>query len=194
MAIATQVTISTSNKVTFNYQSREVGVSLTYQLEREDTDVLEMVREKAGEVARAHQAVWQKMRDEKAAHKRSASRNGQAAVKPSAVAVNGAKPSEELSLTKVFQTASGVEAEQKDDEADEEVPHVPASDAQRRAIIALFNASPLTDDEFETLLHERFGWSTVDELSHPQASRLLVELQRTERERLARQRSERNGK
>lgn len=194
MAIATEVTISTGNKVTFNYQSREVGVSLTYQLEREDTDVLEVVREKAGEVARAHQAVWQKMRDEKAAHKRSANRNGQAAVKHSAVTVNGTKPSEDAASAVISQAANGVEAEQKDDESDEKVPHVPASDAQCKAIIALFNASLLTDDEFETLLRERFGWSTVDELSHPQASRLLVELQRKERERLARQRSERNGK
>lgn len=192
MAIATEVTISTSNKVTFNYQSREVGVSLTYQLEREDTDVLELVREKAGEVARAHQAVWQKMRDEKAAHKRSASRNGQAAVKRSAVPFTGTKPSEDSSSA--AQAKDTVKDEHMEDKSEEETPHVPSSEAQRRALIALFNASPLTDDEFETLLHERFGWSTVDELSHPQASRLLVELQRKERERLARQRSERNGK
>ena len=192
MAIATEVTISTGTKVTFNYQSREVGVSLTYQLEREDTDVLELVREKAGEVARAHQAVWQKMRDEKKSQKQSASRNGQATAKRSAVTTNGAKPTEEE--FSVAQAKATVEVEQKDDESDDELTHVPSSEAQRRALIALFNASSLTDNEFETLLQERFGWSTVDELSHPQASRLLVELQRKERERLARQRSERNGK
>ena len=192
MAIATEVTISTGNKVTFNYQSREVGVSLTYQLEREDTDVLELVREKAGEVARAHQAIWQKMRDEKAAHKRSASRNGHAAAKRSAVTANGAKPYEDS--PSIAQAIDSLEADKREDESEEETPHVPSSAAQRRALIALFNASPLTDDEFETLLRERFGWTTVDELSHPQASRLLVELQRKERERLARERSERNGK
>ena len=51
MAYATQLTISTGNKVSLNYQSQDVSVSLTYQLERDDGDVLHVVREKAAEVA-----------------------------------------------------------------------------------------------------------------------------------------------
>ena len=65
MAYAIQLTIGTGNKVSINYQSQEVSVSLTYQLERHETDVLQVVQEKAVEVAQAHQAAWQRIRDAK---------------------------------------------------------------------------------------------------------------------------------
>lgn len=194
MAYATQVTISTGNKVTFNYQSREVGIALTYCLESQDTDVLQVVKEKAMEVARAHQVAWQKMRDEKATQKRSTRSNGKAAPAIAAqqsmverAAVEGTVIAPQTSQQPVQNEVVGeVGAES------EEEPSVfqPASEAQRKAIYALFSASSLTDEEFEALLQERFGWSTVEELSDRQASSLLVELQRSERERLARQRND----
>jgi hypothetical protein len=65
MAYATQVTISTGNKVSLNYQSQEVSVTLTYQLEREDADVLAIVKEKTAELAEAHRSAWQILRDAK---------------------------------------------------------------------------------------------------------------------------------
>ena len=49
-----QLSISTGNKVSVNYQSQEVNVSVTYQLESEDTDLLSFARNKASEIAAVH--------------------------------------------------------------------------------------------------------------------------------------------
>jgi hypothetical protein len=54
-------------------------------------------------------------------------------------------------------------------------------------------SSQLSEEEFEALLRDRFGCSRTSELSRSQAGSLLVELQRNERERLARLRLE-NGR
>src|SRR5687767_1431777 len=65
MAYPIQVTLTTGNKVSLNYQSQEVSVTLTYQLEREDSDVLALVQEKTKELAKAHQLAWQGLHKEK---------------------------------------------------------------------------------------------------------------------------------
>lgn len=165
MAVVTEVTISTGNTVGIGGQAREVGVSLTYRLEREDSDVMRLVRDKASEVARAHQIAWKSIRDEQVASR-----------------------SEVLE-----ETASPQDAQVLADGEDEEPEVEPATETQIKAIEAVARASPLSDDEFEALLQERFGCSQVSELSRPQAGRLLVEMQRSERERLSRLRRE-NGR
>ncbi len=63
MAIATGLSIGTSNKVSVDYQSQEVSVSVTYELERHDTDLLAFVADKAAEVEQAHTAVWRRIRE-----------------------------------------------------------------------------------------------------------------------------------
>jgi len=136
MAIVTEVTISTGNTVGIGGQARQVGITLSYRLEREDSDVMQVVRDKAAEVARAHQAAWKSIRDQ------------------------------------IMDSRSDVPGETA-------VPQ----DAQALA----------DEEEFETLLRERFGCSRPSELSPSQAGSLLVELQRNSRERLARHRTE-NGR
>ena len=162
MAVVTEVTISTGSTVEIGAQAREVGIALTYRLEREDGDVMQMVRDKATEIARAHQVAWKSIRDEQVASK-------------SEVPEETAPPQG----AQVVADEEGAEAE-------------PATGMQIKAIDALVRASPLDSEEFEALLRERFGCSRVSELSRPQAGSLLVELQRSERERLARRR-EKNG-
>jgi len=77
MAIATAVTIGTSNKVTVDYQSQEVSISVTYELERGDADLQAFVTDKAAEVERAHSAVWRRIREIRAEQKaQQASANG----------------------------------------------------------------------------------------------------------------------
>ena len=163
MAVVTEVTISTGSTVGIGAQAREVGIALTYRLEREDGDVMRVVRDKAAEVARAHQVAWKSIRDEQVASK--------------------SEILEEATLTENSQVL----------EDEEEAEAEPATGTQIKAIEALARASALSGDEFEALLRERFGCSRVSDLSRPQAGSLLVELQRNERERLARRRSE-NGR
>ncbi len=62
MAYPVQVTLGTGNKVSVNYQSQEVSVSVTYQLERGEDDLLSVAHEKADEVVAAHGVVWAKVR------------------------------------------------------------------------------------------------------------------------------------
>ena len=163
MAVVTEVTISTGSTVGIGDQARQVGIALTYRLEREDSDAMRVVREKAAEVARAHQAAWKSIRGE-------------------AVAYRSEAPEE---------TAPPHDAQVLADE--EEAEAEPATGTQIKAIDALVRASPLGEDELEALLRERFDCSKTSELSRPQAGSLLVELQRNERERLARLREE-NGR
>lgn len=164
MAVATEVTVSTGSAVRVDGRAREVGVSLTYRLEPEDEDIMQVVREKAAEVERMRQIAWKSIRDEQVA-----SRSG--------------APEE---------TAPPQDAQVLADEQ-EEVEAEPSTATQIKAINALVRASPLSEDEFEALLQKRFGCSHAIETSRPQAGSLLVELQRNERERLARLRGE-NGR
>ena len=103
MPDAVEITLSTGNKVSLNYQSHEVSVSIIYQLEREDTDVLKVVEEKAKEVAKAHAKAWRAVRDEKTG--KEAERYGE----------NGDKepqrhsPAERIELTKNTKTTTSTD-------------------------------------------------------------------------------------
>ena len=65
MAYPIQLTLGTGNKVSVNYQSQEVSVSVTYQLESEDTDLLSFARDKASEVAAVHGIAWEQIKGNK---------------------------------------------------------------------------------------------------------------------------------
>ena len=140
MAVVTEVTISTGSTVRTGSQAREVGIALTYRLEREDSDVMQVVREKAAEVARAHQVARKSIRDEQMASK-------------SEISEEAAPPQD----AQVLADEEEVEAES-------------ATGTQIKAIEALARASPLGEAEFEALLQERFGCSVLCELSRPQAA------------------------
>lgn len=107
MAYTIEVTISTGNKVSLNYQSQEVGVSLTYRLEREDEDVLAVIAEKSVEVVAAHQLAWEGVR----AGKSEIARQPNAAPTPLPEAVETASPAQKTALRALL-SQSGWSAEQ----------------------------------------------------------------------------------
>lgn len=156
MAVVKEVTLSTGSTVRVGDQSREVGVALTYRLEPEDGDVLQFVRERAAEVARAHQVAWKSIRDEKESA-RNTEREGDAPPQDIQVLADQDGPTE---------------------------PN-PATETQLKAIQALVRASTQSDEEFQASLRDSFGCSSASELSRKQAGGLLVELQRRERQRVA---------
>ncbi len=61
MAFAKEMTIATGHTVRLNGDEHEIKVSLTYELERDDYDVLLLAAVKAGEVQKAHKAACQQM-------------------------------------------------------------------------------------------------------------------------------------
>jgi hypothetical protein len=86
MAIATAVSIGTSNKVTMDYQSQEVSISVTFELERDDADLQAFVTDKAAEVERAHSVVWRRIRELRAEQKAGqSSANGATTAEPKPV-------------------------------------------------------------------------------------------------------------
>lgn len=93
MAFATQITITTGSKVSANFQSQEVNIGVTYQLERGDEDLLAVADAKAAEVESVHRHVWYQLQAERDRHRQSKSKrngyhsNGQSNGRPS---VNGA--------------------------------------------------------------------------------------------------------
>lgn len=159
MAYAVELTISAGNKVSVNYQSHEAGVSLTYQLEREDTDVLAIIQEKSIEAAKAHALVWQELREAK---KRD-HQNGVPASNPTSNP-NGGKTSSKETDPEEEQTASSS-----------------ATTAQLSALRALLPA----DWKEEALCQQlsiRYGHTRLEQLSTRQAAQWLLELQRKRRD------------
>ena len=203
MAYATQMTISTGNKVSLNYQSQEVSVTLTYQLEREDSDLLHVVREKTMELAQAHQAAWQTLRDAKV----SALQEQTKAVPetPTAEEVTGMKAEPEeaeqekagsRSMQPAISPMVSVPSTQLADEpsqllgqqlpeqqllAQSMSPVERISPAQLAALLLLLTEAGWSEDRRQDYLRKQCSCCSVDDLTAPQAAQWLLELQRAER-------------
>lgn len=162
MAFPIQIMLSTGNKVSLNYQSQEVGVSLTYQLEREDTDVLAVVREKTTELVAAHALAWARMRGEEAAEETTSSAISQASAPDTHDWT--AAPDEPVASAPTANTGF-------------------LSGAQLGAIEALFVQGGWSQSRVEEHLLNEFGKSEITELSPSEAGQLLLELQRQARTR-----------
>jgi len=173
MAYATQLTIGTGNKVSINYQSQDVSVSLTYQLEREDLDVLQVVREKAAEVALAHQTAWQRIRDAKVEGVRVENIKAEAVQTPP-------------QTTPTSETASQSAAELAPDAsstADEA-----ATVGQQAALRTILSHIGWSEEQVRDYFATHFSsasieCTSIEQLTQRQASLWLLELQRNERER-----------
>lgn len=160
MAYAVEVTLSTGNKVSLNTQSQEVSVSITYQLEREDTDVLAVVQEKAGELVEAH-----------------------------ALARKRVKESARLPAREVDQKeeTSPLQADVQEKTQEREKRATPM---QTQLIRSLGQQAGYSEDEMKKRIQEAFGGCDVPEdLSHSQAAALLVQLGQEERERFEQERT-----
>lgn len=189
MAYAVQLTIGTGNKVSINYQSQEVSVSLTYQLEREDADVLAIAQDKAGEVAAAHRIAWERIRDEKV----NGSKVGQSkSSKKKGHDSNGDEPdggeleSEELSsesspIRHDLPAAGEVALEVKEEDRVSDNPVVPLTGGQLAALEALLVQGGWSQSQLEDHLLDQFGKAELVELSAAQAAQMLLQLQRDER-------------
>ena len=172
MAYATQITISTGNRVSLNYQSQEVSVTLTYQLEREDSDVLRLVSEKSGELAQAHQTAWQTLRDAKVA----AAAPVVPVAEPNAAVETATMPATEVAPAIVEAVSNPAAAEIASDEI-----APPIAAAQAAALSLLLNQAGWSDEQRQAHLRERFGCGSIEGLTAPQAAQWLLEMQRASR-------------
>jgi hypothetical protein len=184
MAYATQVTIGTGNKVSINYQSQDVSVSVTYELEREDTDVLVVAREKSGEVAAAHRIAWEHIRDEKVSQSKvnlnkhsekiDSGTDGDEARLEAVSSEPGQAPTE-------LPAESNVALEMEEEHTASPVPNIPLTGGQLAAIEALLVQAGWSQSQIEDHLLDQFGKAELVELSTAEATQMLLQLQREER-------------
>lgn len=176
MAYAVEVTISTGNKVSINYQSQEVGISLTYRLEREDSDVLAIVAEKAAEVVDAHARAWQEVQGA-----RKQSENLKKSGARSASSANGDSAEDEN--TAEIQAEIQVESHQNSGEVATTLVAV-STPTQQSALRGLLLRCGWSEESIGQQLTIRYGCRRLEQLSERQAASWLLELQRSERQRV----------
>ena len=175
MAYATQLTIGTGNKVSINYQSQDVSVSLTYELEREDTDVLAVAQEKSGEVAAAHRIAWERIRDEKVSQNKHKKRKGRD------IDEDEAKPEATVSDVSHIPLDSPTQVEVEEQSTTPTAPVVPLTSGQLAAIEALLVQAGRSQSQVEDHLLDQFGKAELVELSTAEAAQMLLQLQREAR-------------
>lgn len=207
MAYAVEMTLGAGNKVSLNYQSEEVSVSITYKLERQDVDVLEIVKQKAPELIEAHRLAWERVRDAKTprtpapvakitqnigleesmAGESTSAESTSAESTPElsgeevdSVDESGDEPGTEEEDT--FQDDNLLGEEQQEDQA-------PVTPAQVQVILALSRALELDEKTLKSRLSIHADESVLECLTHAEAAALIVAMSRERREHLDRERS-----
>jgi hypothetical protein len=174
MAYATQITIGTGRKVSVNYQSKEVQVGVTYQLEREDQNLLQLVEVKAAEIESVHRRLWKKLNAENQQQEQTSTHsNGNG---------NGALPQDE---NDAYQTNgnghNGYSQNGHSSENGSRSNGAAMTEAQERAIYALTRKIQMDAEEVERTLRMRFEKTHIQQLSKREASQFIDELQRKQR-------------
>lgn len=187
MAYATQITIGTGRKVSVNYQSQEVQVGVTYQLEREDQNLLQLVETKAAEIETVHRRLWKKLKAERTQQEASPESNGNGALPPqrqqqdeyqnssksNGNSSNGHSQngySSENSSSNGYHQSNGSSSN-----------GTTITEPQERAVYALTKKIQMDPEEVERTLRMRFEKTHIQSLTKREASQFIDELQRKQR-------------
>jgi len=172
MAYATQITIGTGRKVSVNYQSQEVQVGVTYQLEREDQNLLQLVESKAAEIENVHRRLWKKLNAENQQQEHTSTQNnGNGALTQQE---NGAYPT----------NGNGHNGYSQNGHSSENGSHsngAAMTEAQERAVYALTRKIQMDPEEVERTLRMRFEKTHIQSLTKREASQFIDELQHKQR-------------
>lgn len=159
MAYPVEITLGMGNKVSLNYQSHEVNVAITYQLEREDTNVLVVAQEKTRELVAAHALAWKQVKQ-------------------------GLRPGV-ADQAKEVETGIG----ESDAPEEPHVLKSEATEAQIQLIYSMGQQAGVSEDELERRIHAVYGCTLPEELNHTQAVKILVDLSHEGRERFDQERT-----
>jgi hypothetical protein len=209
MAFATKVTIGTGNKVTQSYQSQDVSVSVSYDLERADTDLVAFMAEKAVEVEACHTAVWQGIygiRAERAGaggsegavapndtasagppYQQEQARRTRRSKEPEAPAPEQSKAAPEATEQAAVPEEPAKDTVQASSESPAEPPqeadirlHEPATNLQKIVIRSLWTRAGHTPADMSQVVTNLYGKSTLDDLTRAKAAELTLALQKGE--------------
>jgi hypothetical protein len=182
MALPVQITLGTGSKVSVNYNSKDAHVSVTYELERGDEDLMRFLEEKAPEVEAAHSRLWQtlKLADQRNSVEQDGA-NGNAQVNGNEspgrwhdhVDNNGATSSEATNGNTYRGNDNGGSGATRYGDG--------PTEKQCAAIAVISRKLGLSGHDISTLIGARFGKHDVPELSKKETSQLINELQRRER-------------
>ena len=189
MAYATQITIGTGRKVSVNYQSQEVQVGVTYQLEREDQNLLQLVENKAAEIESVHRRLWKKLKSERAQQDASDQNNG-----------NGALPEQPANQQNYSEYQNGESTDNGYSQNGHSTENgssngyhtsnggfngtsngATITEPQERAVYALTRKIKMDPEEVERTLRMRFEKTHIQQLTKREASQFIDELQRKQR-------------
>ncbi len=207
MAFLARVTLGSSTKVSKDFQSEEVTVIVSWEMERGDEDLLRFVRVKAVELEEARSLLAQTLQEARAYKQQiAAARAAPTAPSEPEEAVSVALPARAKRQKAGRKKATPLPEDESDDaeklaaemakgEAQEATsPAIPTeprhlarpsapdpnqslTDAQKRAVLVL--AQRLMDlQDFPTFLQQHLGKSSVDELTWKEAAGLIGEFQR----------------
>lgn len=198
MAYLSKVTLGTGTKVSVDYQSEDVSLMVSWELERADTDLIAFVAEKAVELEEAHTTLRQRLREKRAERKAQA-----AAV--AASSASSPKDESEKSQPQAAQRAQGQAGTHSSNSRTPRAtqsapppspPSVPpsppatppadgsetVSPARRRAIQLVAQRLGWSDEDLAASLLAQFNKETLEALTSQEANTLLAELQRQQRE------------
>lgn len=188
MAYATQITIGTGRKVSVNYQSQEVQVGVTYQLEREDQNLLQLVETKAAEIESVHRRLWKKLKSERKPQDAPDQNNGNGALPESPPRTNYAEYQNGESADNGY-SQNGYSSENGSSNgyhsshggSNGASNGATITEPQERAVYALTRKIKMDAEEVERTLRMRFEKRYIRELTKREASQFIDELQRKER-------------
>jgi hypothetical protein len=187
MAYATQITIGTGRKVSVNYQSREVQVGVTYQLEREDQNLLQLVETKAAEIETVHRRLWKKLKAERTQQEASSESNDNRALPPQRQEYDEYQSGAQSNgHTSNGQSSNGYSSGENSSNGYHEPNGSPSNGAtitepQERAVYALTRKIQMDPEEVERTLRVRFEKTHIQQLTKREASQFIDELQRKQR-------------
>jgi hypothetical protein len=197
MAFPVRVTLGMSVKSSADYQSEEVTLIVSWELERSDTDLQKLVAEKAEELKEAHATLCQRLKGQRQIGEKQVSEKleavGLRGRRKKRVEVEGEDDSERLAME-----MEEVKGEEKVEETSHTVPtsplpatsppdpNQPLTEPQKRAVLLLAERV-MGKEKIPEFLKEVTGKEDISALTWLEAATVIAQLQKALRAKRAKE-------
>lgn len=197
MAFPVRVTLGMSVKSSADYQSEEVTLIVSWELERSDTDLQKLVAEKAEELKEAHATLCQRLKGQRQIGEKQVSEKleavGLRGRRKKRVEVEGEDDSDRLATE-----MEGVKGEERVEETSHTVPTSPLSttsppdpnqpltEPQKRAVLLLAERV-MGKEKIPEFLKEVTGKEDISALTWLEAATVIAQLQKALRAKRAKE-------
>jgi len=197
MAFPVRVTLGMSVKSSADYQSEEVTLIVSWELERSDTDLQKLVAEKAEELKEAHATLCQRLKGQRQIGEKQFSEKleavGLRGRRKKRVEVEGEDDSDRLATE-----MEGVKEEERVEETSHTVPtsplpttsppdpNQPLTEPQKRAVLLLAERV-MGKEKIPEFLKEVTGKEDISALTWLEAATVIAQLQKALRAKRAKE-------